>query len=132
MSTDNDNGERYGEYIQREYGGAVYGKAQNLTIEMQAAYDEALADADALVMPTVPVKPPEKGALTGLEQRFGEEQHIPAIVKNTSIFDVTHHPALTVPCGEADDTPVGMMLVGERFDDATLLKLGYAYEQYTN
>jgi len=117
-----------GEYIQQEYGGAVYGKAQNLTIEMQAAYDEALEDVDALVMPTSPVKPPEHGELTGLEQRASGS--VSAIAKNTSIFDVTHHPALTVPCGEADGAPVGMMLVGERFDDATTLKLGYAYEQY--
>jgi amidase len=119
-----------GEYIQQMYGGAVYGKAQNLTIEMQAAYDEALEDVDALVMPTSPITPPEHGELLGMEQLLGEDS-VAAMSKNTSIFDVTHHPALTVPCGTTDETPVGMMLVGERFDDATLLKLGYAYEQYT-
>jgi amidase len=117
------------EYIQRKYGGAVYGKAQNLTIEMRERYNEALADVDALVMPTTPIKPPEHGALMGMERLLGDGP-VDAMGKNTSIFDVTHHPALTVPCGEADDTPVGMMFVGERFDDATLLKLGYAYEQY--
>ncbi len=118
------------EYIQQKYGGAVYGKAQNLTIEMREAYNEALEDVDALVMPTTPITPPEHGDLMGLETLLGQSS-INAMGKNTSIFDVTHHPALTVPCGEAEDAPVGMMLVGERFDDATLLKLGYAYEQYT-
>jgi len=117
------------EYIQQQYGGAVYGKAQNLTIEMRERYDEALEDVDALVMPTTPIRPPEHGELMGMERLLGDGP-VDAMGKNTSIFDVTHHPALTVPCGEADDTPVGMMLVGERFDDATLLKLGYAYEQY--
>jgi amidase len=119
------------EYLRQEYEGSVYGKAQNLTIEMQAAYDEALEDADALVMPTSPSKPPKHGEMKGIEAML-EEGAGSARAKNTSIFDVTHHPALTVPCGEADGTPVGMMLVGDRFDDASLLKLGYAYEQYAN
>jgi amidase len=43
---------------------------------------------------------------------------------------VTHHTALTVPCGETDGAPVGLMFVGKRFDDAALLRLGYACEQY--
>jgi len=117
------------EYIRREYEGSVYGKAQNLTIEMQAAYDEVLEDADAIVMPTSPSIPPEYGKDKGVEAMAEEG---PRLVRatNTSIFDVTHHPALTVPCGETDGAPVGMMFVGERFDDATVLKLGYAYEQY--
>jgi len=119
------------EYLRQEYEGAAYGKAQNLTIEMQAAYDEVLDDADAIVMPTSPSKPPKHGEMKGIEVML-EEGAGSARAKNTSIFDVTHHPALTVPCGETDGAPVGMMFVGERFDDATLLKLGYAYEQHTN
>jgi amidase len=119
------------EYLRQEYEGSVYGKAQNLTIEMRERYDEALADADALVMPTTPSKPPAYGEMKGIEVMLDEGANT-ARAKNTSIFDVTHHPALTVPCGETDGAPVGMMFVGERFDDATLLKLGYAYEQYTN
>ena len=47
---------------------------------------------------------------------------------NTSPFDVTGNPALSVPCGMSDGLPVGMMLVGRHFDDATVLRAGHAYE----
>jgi amidase len=36
---------------------------------------------------------------------------------------------LSVPCGVSDGRPVGAMLVGRRFDDATVLRAGHAYEQ---
>ena len=47
---------------------------------------------------------------------------------NTSPFDVTGNPALSVPCGTSDGLPVGMMLVGRHFDDATVLRAGHAYQ----
>ena len=47
---------------------------------------------------------------------------------NTAPFDVTGNPALSVPCGMSDGLPVGMMLVGRHFDDATVLRAGHAYE----
>jgi amidase len=34
-----------------------------------------------------------------------------------------------VPCGTSDQRPIGMMLVGRHFDDATVLRAGHAYEQ---
>ena len=47
---------------------------------------------------------------------------------NTSPFDVTGHPALSVPCGNSDGRPIGMMLVGRHLDDATVLRAGHAYQ----
>ena len=39
-------------------------------------------------------------------------------------------PALSVPIGFADDaTPLGMQLIGRAFDEATLLRVGFAYER---
>jgi amidase len=118
-------------YLLEHYQGALYGKAQNITLALRETYDEALADVDALVMPTSPVKPPAFGSKFDLEMMTEQGVELD-IAKNTSLFDVTHHPALTVPCGETDGAPVGMMFVGDRFDDATLFQLGYAYEQYTS
>ena len=50
---------------------------------------------------------------------------------NTSPFDVTGNPALSVPCGMSDGRPIGMMLVGRHFDDATVLRAGHAYQRET-
>ena len=125
------NAVMFSEYLRQEYEGAIYGKAQNVTLEMREKYNEALEDADALVMPTVPIKPPAFGTKMDVESLL---QGGPGfdVAKNTGMFNLTHHPGLTVPCGSADGAPVGMMFVGERFDEATLFRLGYAYEQYTN
>jgi amidase len=51
---------------------------------------------------------------------------------NTSPFDVTGNPALSVPCGMSDGLPIGMMLVGRHFDDATVLRAGNAYVSATS
>lgn len=39
------------------------------------------------------------------------------------------HPAFTVPCGRVGGLPIGMMLVGPHFDEATLINAGQAFEQ---
>jgi len=44
-------------------------------------------------------------------------------------FDATHHPAISVPCGDVDGLPVGAMLAGRHFDEATLYRAAYAFEQ---
>jgi len=48
---------------------------------------------------------------------------------NTSPFDVTGHPALTINAGFSDSLPVGMMIVGRKFEEATVLNVAYAYEK---
>ena len=48
---------------------------------------------------------------------------------NTQPFDHTHHPALSLPCGLSDGLPVGMMLVGRHFEEATLYRAAHAFEQ---
>jgi amidase len=50
------------------------------------------------------------------------------MVGNTAPLDVTGHPAISVPAGLVDDLPVGMMIMGKRFDDATVLKFANAFE----
>ena len=40
-----------------------------------------------------------------------------------------HHPAMTVPCGMIDGLPVGLMLIGKHFDEPTIYRAAYAFEQ---
>ena len=42
--------------------------------------------------------------------------------QNTCPFDVSGHPAFTVPCGKVNGLPIGMMLVGRHFEEATLIR----------
>ena len=48
---------------------------------------------------------------------------------NTAPFDVTGHPAMTVPCGMYDGLPAGLMLVGKHWDESTIYRAAHAFEQ---
>ena len=55
--------------------------------------------------------------------------------ENTLPVNATGHPALTINAGfsrSEPHLPIGMMLIGKRFDDATVLRLGHAYERLRN
>jgi amidase len=107
--------------------GRHYAMARNLAPKLAAAYDAALADVDVLVMPTLPMRatalPPDDAGLTDVLGRALE------MLANTCPFDVTGHPACSVPAGLADGLPVGMMIVGRQFEDATVLRAAHAFEQ---
>ncbi len=51
------------------------------------------------------------------------------MVGNTAPFDVSGHPACSVPAGLAAGLPIGMMIIGKHFDDATVLRVAHAFEQ---
>jgi amidase len=51
------------------------------------------------------------------------------MITNTAPFDITHHPAMSVPCGMVDGLPVGLMLVGRHFDEMTIYRAAHAFEQ---
>jgi amidase len=115
-----------GEYMHRNYHGRYYAKAQNLRRSLRAAYDTVLNEHDLLVMPTIPFRATEiPPADCSCEQYISLALNM---VGNTCPFDVAGHPAITVPCAKVDDLPVGMMLIGRRFDEATVLRAAAAFE----
>jgi amidase len=115
-----------GEYMHRCYHGRYYAKAQNLRRALRAAYDAVLADHDLLVMPTIPFRAtPIPAADCSHAEYIATALNM---VGNTCPFDVSGHPAMTVPCAQVDDLPVGMMLIGRRSDEAMILRAAAAFE----
>ena len=115
-----------GEFMHRNYHGHYYAKAQNLSRRLRETYDASLAEYDVLAMPTLPML-----ATKLPEPDCSREEYVDAalnMLANTCPFDVTGHPAMTVPCGKADDSPIGMMLIGKRYDDATVIQAAGAFE----
>ncbi|MGH9073939.1 MAG: amidase, partial [Acidimicrobiales bacterium] len=51
------------------------------------------------------------------------------MIPHPAPFDVTGDPAMSVPCALVVGVPIGLMLVGRRGDDATLLRAADAYER---
>ncbi len=84
---------------------------------------------DLLITPTLPVVAPPIGDQTltihGVEKRVQ-----PTLTRCTSFVNLTGLPAISLPCGsDADGLPVGLQLIGQPFDEATLLRGAYAYQQ---
>ncbi len=119
-----------GSYMTEHYNSRMYAKAQNLRRELRGAYDEALSRYDVLAMPTTPM-PAHANDANG--NPYAMLDHGWDMLANTGPFNMTGHPAISVPCGKtADGLPVGLMLVGRRFDDATVLRAAHAFEQSVN
>ncbi|HYM33154.1 MAG TPA: amidase [Candidatus Cybelea sp.] len=116
-----------GEYFIKQYRGHFYAKAQNLSRALRKAYDDVLARYDLLLMPTLPMKatplPPQNAPLALYCQRGFE------MLPNTCPFDVTGHPAMTVPCGMSDGLPVGVMLIAKHYSESTIYRAAHAFEQ---
>jgi amidase len=111
--------------LETEYG-RHYAMARGLESRLAAAYDSALEQYDVLVMPTLPITAtelPTHGAELG--DVLGRALEMLA---NTAPFDVTGHPACSVPAGLVDGLPAGLMVIGKKFDDATVLRVAHALE----
>jgi amidase len=115
-----------GEYMHRFHHGHYYAKAQNLRRVLRAAYDEVLAAHDLLLMPTTPMKAqpiPKPGC--SREESFARALEM---INNLCQTCATGHPAITLPCGMIDGLPAGLMLIGRKFDEATVLQASDAFE----
>jgi len=98
-----------------------------VTRRLVEAYDAVLTAYDLLFMPTLPMTPtplPPADAPRALYVQRALE-----MIGNTAPFDITHHPAMTVPCGMIDGLPVGLMLIGKHFDEPMIYSAAYAFEQ---
>ena len=115
-----------GTYLSEHYHGRMYTKAMNLRSGLRASYDAALKNVDILVMPTLPMRAVKYDPEQDLPTRLRD---VPGNTHNTSPFNVTGHPAISVPCAKVDGLPVGMMLVSKHFNDAVLLKIAHDFEQ---
>jgi amidase len=112
-----------GQYMREAYHGRYYAKARNLTAALRAAYDQALSKWDLLAMPSTPMKSipvPRPGNSGDMRAAF-------AVADNTCQFDLTGHPAISLPCAMSEGLPVGMMLVGRLGEDATVLRAAHAF-----
>ena len=115
-----------GRYTFELGGGRYYAMARNLSYDLRAAYDAVLADYDVLVMPTLPYVARELPAKDAPLADYLDTAL--SMIGNTAPFDVTGHPACSVPAGLVAGLPAGMMIIGKHFDDATVLRVAQAFE----
>jgi len=101
--------------------GPQYVQAQRLRRILTAKVDALFESCDALLTAAIPGPAP---VLEEVEDGPWRKQ--PPI---TAVFNVTGHPAIAQPCGlAANGLPLSVQFVGRAFDEATVLRVGHAYE----
>ena len=109
-----------------ERTGPEYALARRTRDELRRAYAAALADWDAIVLPTTPITAPA---------REGQDAVAAAatLTAYTSAFNLTGLPAISVPCGfDRAGLPIGLQLVARPWAEARLLRVARAYERATS
>jgi Asp-tRNA(Asn)/Glu-tRNA(Gln) amidotransferase A subunit family amidase len=105
--------------------GAEYAQAQRLRARLGEDMGAALSHVDVLATPTTPG--PAPAFATVLDPEF------PFARSNMGPFNMAGLPALAVPCGFTEaGLPLSLQIAGRAFDEATVLRVGHAYEQATD
>ncbi|MBI4608931.1 MAG: Asp-tRNA(Asn)/Glu-tRNA(Gln) amidotransferase subunit GatA [Candidatus Rokubacteria bacterium] len=108
------------------YYEAYYGKAQRVRTLVRRDFEQAFARVDLIVCPTTP----------NVAFKLGEKED-PLQMYLNDIFTIPVNlaglPGISLPCGfTLAGLPIGLQLIGKPFDEATLLRVAYAYEQATD
>jgi aspartyl-tRNA(Asn)/glutamyl-tRNA(Gln) amidotransferase subunit A len=110
-----------------------YLQALRLRARLARAFTrEVWSEVDVLVVPVIPEPaPPLRVALEGpLEERIARQGRFSRL---TRPFNGLGLPALSLPCGfSAAGLPLAFQLVGRPFDEATVLRVGHAYQRATD
>ena len=104
------------------YYDAYYLKAMKVRALIKMDFDKAFESVDVIVSPTTPTT----------AFKFGEKTQNPIEMYLSDIFTVSVNlaglPAISVPIGMAKGLPVGGQIIGKAFDEKTLLRISYAWE----
>jgi aspartyl-tRNA(Asn)/glutamyl-tRNA(Gln) amidotransferase subunit A len=109
------------------YYDAYYGKASQVRTLIMQDFNEAFDNCDVLVAPVAPTP----------AFRLGEKLDDPLAMYLSDIFTLPANlagiPGISVPCGfSKDGLPIGLQILGKHFDEETLIKVAYNFEQATD
>lgn len=106
------------------YYDAYYNKAMQVRTLIRKDFEEAFKQCDVLLTPTSPVVAyPLDGKMDPLQVYMLDVTTIPV--------NMAGLPGISIPCGFADGMPVGMQLIGNVLDEASILRAAYTFEQAT-
>ncbi len=108
------------------YYDAYYLKAQKVRTLVRQAYDDAFKEFDVLLSPTSP----------SVAFAIGEKAADPFEMKLADVCTIPVNmagiPALSQTCGFHNGMPIGLQIMGKAFDEETILRTAYTFEQNTN
>ena len=123
--------EKYGDLLRERlmsgglYTSAEYVQAMRLRERLRQSMLDALQTVDLFATPTSPKPAPT------FEQMYDLSVGFPR--SNTPPFNLSGLPTLALPNGfSSDGLPISLQLTGRPFDEATVLRVGHAYERATD
>ncbi len=109
-----------------------YLDAQRARRQLCDSFDDVLTSVDALVIPGVPVPTARVEQMEIVCNGKLENVRL-ATTRNIRALNLIGLPVVSVPCGfRTDGMPIGMQIVGGRFEEARILAIGHAYELATD
>ena len=133
----NSRSEGFGEEVKRRimlgtyvlssgYYDAYYKKAQQVRTLVRKEFDKAFEKYDVIITPTSPVVAFE----TGTKSNNPLEMYLADIC--TVSVNIAGLPGISIPCGvDSNGMPIGMQIIGNRFEESKILNAAYTYEQMT-
>jgi aspartyl-tRNA(Asn)/glutamyl-tRNA(Gln) amidotransferase subunit A len=105
-----------------------YIQAQRLRTAMRREFRQLWKQVDCLFTPTTPITAPKIGVQT--VEIGGETEDVRlATTRFMRGINVLGLPALSIPCGsDRRNLPIGLQIVGKAFDEATVLRVGAAFQ----
>jgi len=105
------------------YYGKYYLKALKVRTRIKAEFEDALKKHDILAMPTMPFVAFELG------ERIKDPLSLYLADVNTVPVNLAGVPSLSIPCGFSNGLPIGLQLVGKHFEEDTILRAAFVFEQ---
>jgi aspartyl-tRNA(Asn)/glutamyl-tRNA(Gln) amidotransferase subunit A len=110
--------------------GEDYVRAMNGRERLTREVDAAMAQHDALILPSLPIPAPPLGAATVQVGKTAEPVRN-LMLRLTQPFNITGHPAIAMPSGQSKDgLPCSVQLVGRRLQTDSLLRVAFACEGF--
>lgn len=109
-----------------KYYDKYYLKAQKIRTLIKQDFVAAFEKYDFLITPTTPTTAFKIG------EYAGDSMSMYANVMCTAPVNLAGLPAISVPCGFAQDMPIGLQIIGKAFDEAGILQLAYTFEENTD
>ncbi|RNC98153.1 Asp-tRNA(Asn)/Glu-tRNA(Gln) amidotransferase subunit GatA [Lysinibacillus halotolerans] len=104
---------------------AYYKKAQQVRTLIKEDYDKVFENYDVIVGPTAPTPAFKVG------QNINDPLTMYANDILTIPINLAGVPAISIPCGFENGLPLGLQIIGKHFDEETIYRTAYAYEQAT-
>ncbi|MBI2630018.1 Asp-tRNA(Asn)/Glu-tRNA(Gln) amidotransferase subunit GatA [Candidatus Pacearchaeota archaeon] len=109
------------EITKAEYAGKFYRKALQVKELIKKEFEEAFKKVDFIILPSVPKLPHKIGEKISVEDMYAYDSlTIPA--------NLAEIPAISIPAGKVEDIPVGMQVMGKKFDDLALLEFAKRFK----